>query len=275
MASRPPSASSHADLPGKLVRLTDSVVETHGADVVLIEGGKAHRLRKTASHLTVVYEFRHKAMPTSGKPTTAHATLTPRTAAKSPGEEWMSLGFNCGGAALAWIGVVGMGALTPVTGGVAGIGAAVMYGGAMAATAQCAVSTYRTANVHTGRTAINQQLDDNPAYVWAMRGADVVGLIGAGGALKELKVAHSAVRAEGFSMLQASRSNLSRPLRRRMTEGLGLQGGRRASGAMINRFVRQKLLDGAAGVIGLTASAADGATKDLVIWIVDAAQGNQ
>jgi hypothetical protein len=118
-------------------------------------------------------------------------------------------------------------------------------------------------------------LDNSDTYVWAMRGADVVGLIGAGGALKELKVAHSALKAEGFSMMQAARADLSRPVRRRLTEGLALQGGRRASGPIINRFVRQKLLDGAAGVIGLTASATDGATKDLVIWVVDSLQAGQ
>jgi hypothetical protein len=44
---------------------------------------------------------------------------------------------------------------------------------------------------------------------------------------------------------------------------------------MINRVVRQKLLDGAAGVIGLTASTVDGATKDLVIWIVDSVQAGR
>jgi hypothetical protein len=274
----PPSAGSKPIGPigSALVRLTDGVAETQGADVVLIDAGKAHRLRKTGNPLTVVYEFRPKiALARRSEAGAAKAPPSPRTAAKSPAEEWMSLGFNCGGAALAWIGVVGMGALAPVTGGVGGIGAAVMYGGAIAASAQCAVSTYRTANVYTGRTAINQGLDNSDTYVWAMRGADVVGLIGAGGALKELKVAHSALKAEGFSMMQAARADLSRPVRRRLTEGLALQGGRRASGPIINRFVRQKLLDGAAGVIGLTASATDGATKDLVIWVVDSLQAGQ
>lgn len=198
------------------------------------------------------------------------AAAEKRSPSSSPATEWLNLGFNCGGAALAWVGVVGMSALTPVTGGASAFAAAFMYGGAIAATGQCAVSTFRTSNVYTGRSAINQRLDTNSTYIWTMRAADGIGLVGAGGALREVKIAHTALSAKGFTWSQAARSGLSRPARRQLTGALGLQGSRRVPGPTINRYVRQRLLDGVAGAIGLTASATGGVGKDMVVWIVGA-----
>ena len=175
----------------------------------------------------------------------------------------MSLGFNCGGAALAWIGVVGMGALAPVTGGIGGVGAALLYGGAIAASGQCAVSTFRTSNLYTGHQAWNRRLDESNAYTWTMAGADVIGLLGAGGALRELKAAHTALSAKEFSWSAAMRSDLSRPVRRQLTSALGLVGGKRATTPMINRFVRQRLLDGVAGASGSPAAPRAGSSR---IW---------
>ena len=160
------------------------------------------------------------------------------------------------------------GARAPVTGGVSGFGAALLYGGAVAATGQCAVSAFRTSNIYTGHQNWNTSMDNNAAYIWTMRGADVVGLIGAGGALKELKVAHTALSAKGFGLAQAMQPVLSRPVRRRLPSALGLAGGRRAAAPTINRFVRQRLLDGVGGVVGLVGSASGGVTKDLVVWII-------
>ena len=94
----------------------------------------------------------------------ATAPAPARTAGSSPATEWMNLGLNCGGAVLAWIGVAGLSSLAPVTGGVSGAGAILMYGGAIASTSQCVVSVARTANVHRGRTDINQRMDDSKVY---------------------------------------------------------------------------------------------------------------
>lgn len=99
--------------------------------------------------------------------------------------EWLSFGFNCGGAVLAWVGVVGTGALAPVTGGLSTIGTGLLWGGALGASGACAASTYRVINVYRGKAAINDALDQNKIYVWSMRGADVIALLGAGGAIKE------------------------------------------------------------------------------------------
>ena len=60
-----------------------------------------------------------------------------------------------------------------------------------------AVSIYRTVNVSTGNLAANKRLDDNSIYVWGMYSADAVGLLGAGGALVEMKSDRAVIRAAG------------------------------------------------------------------------------
>lgn len=295
MASVPPLLAARSPIPGSadfrraLVGVVDSVPETRGIGAVLIEAGRMHRLRTPdAGEATVVFELRdrplgipfiqqgsapaRKAAPASPVPAT-------RTAGSSPATEWMNLGLNCGGAVLAWIGVAGLSSLAPVTGGVSGAGAVLMYGGAIASTGQCMVSVARTANVHRGRTDINQRLDDSKVYYWTMLAADGVGLLGAGGALKELKATNAALEGAGFSFGQARRGEtISRPMRRRLTTALELQGATRVSGAVINRVVRQKLLDGAAGALGMFASGYSGVLnetygqgRDLVVWITQEA----
>ncbi|WP_420139365.1 hypothetical protein [Sphingomonas sp.] len=158
-----------------------------------------------------------------------------------------------------------------------------MYGGAIASTGQCMVSVVRTANVERGRVDINQRWDNSPIYYWTMLAADGVGLLGAGGALVELKTTNAVLREAGFSFRQAARSEtISRPMRRRLTTLLDLHGAKRVSGAVINRVVRQKLLDGAAGALGMFASAysgvlneAYGQARDLVVWISEETRGRE
>jgi len=276
-----------------LVGVVDSVPETRGIGAVLIEGGRLHRLRAPdAGEATVVFELRDRprGIPFLQAPPAAASRRAPappaaarsaaqvqRNAASSPATEWVNLGLNCGGAVLAWIGVAGMSSLAPVTGGVSGAGAVLMYGGAIGATGQCMVSVARTTNVARGRTDINQRWDARPTYYWTMLAADGVGLLGAGGALLELKSANAALRGAGWSLGQARRGEtISRPMRRQLTTALELQGATRVAGSVINRVVRQKLLDGAAGALGMFASGyggvlneAWGQSRDLVVWITE------
>ncbi len=280
MASVPPLRSTSSNLRGRLLKVTDSVPQTRRAGVVFIAGGRMQRLRAPGPNgISAVFELRSRPIASAawsragpvGGPllrSQASAAREKRTVGTSPGKEWMSLGLNCGGAALAWIGVVGMGALAPVTGGASGFAAAFLYAGALASTGQCAVSTFRTANVYTGRGAINKKLDDDKVYVWTMRAADGIGLLGAAGALKELKVAHTALSSQGFTWSRAASSSLARPARRQLTTALGVQTAKRFPGPVINRYVRQRLLDGVGGVVGLTASASDGIIKDMVVWVI-------
>ena len=259
--------------------------------MVLVDFGQLHRLRQPQSgEATVVFERRVKPMRVppllarapraAPRPQAARGPARadkPRTAQSSPATEWINLGFNCGGAVLAWIGVAGMGALVPVTGGVSVSGAALLYAGAAASTGQCVVSAVRTANVHRGRSDINAGWDKNPYYVNTMRGADAISLIGAAGALKELRMTNAVLHDAGFSLRRAAQSEtISRPMRRKLTAAMNLQGGARVPGAQINRVVRQRLLDGAAGAVGLFASGfsglvgeAGGGFWDLVVWITE------
>ena len=306
MSSAPPRLAVHPPAHGSgdfrraLVGVVDSVPETRGIGVVFIESGRLHRLRMPdAGEATIVFELRDRPKgipfiqhrPALGRQMSLHAPAPalaprapaqpPRHAPSSPATEWTNLGLNCGGAVLAWIGVAGLTSLAPVTGGVSGLGAIVMYGGALAASGQCVVSVARTANVYRGRTDINEGWDDSRLYYWTMLAADGVGVLGAGGALKELKATNAALREAGFSLARAHRGEtISRPMRRRLTTALELQGAKRVPGAVINRVVRQRLLDGAAGALGLFASGFSGAlnegygqARDLVVWLSEETRG--
>ncbi|RMB53947.1 hypothetical protein C8J44_1559 [Sphingomonas sp. PP-CE-3A-406] len=283
---RQSSLSNRAVLSRHLLQVVDRVPETRGLGVVLIDFGRMQRLRAPSpGTATVVFERRMKpvvvppmlAKPGTAAPRQAQAPQRQRTTETSPATEWINLGLNCGGAALAWIGVAGLTSLAPATGGLSGWGAAILYGGAAASTGQCVVSVARVANVQRGRTDVNQNWDANRWYVRTMLAADVVGLVGAGGALKELKATNAVLREGGFSFIRSTRGEtISRPMRRALTTALELQGGRRVPGVVINHVVRQRLMDGVGGVIGLFASSYSGALGetgsgfwDVVVWITE------
>ena len=171
--------------------------------------------------------------------------------------------------------MVSTASLAPVTGGASAILTGFLWAGALASSGQCAASAYRLTNVYRGRTDINQRLDNSPIYVNVMRGADVVGLVGAGGALKELKVTSAVLHAEGLTFREAAAGPISRPVRRRLTALLELEGGKRLPAHVINSVVRKKLLDGFAGVVGLAASGFGGIGSELIAWITSEADRAQ
>ncbi len=274
------------NLSRHLLQVVDRVAETRGLGVVLVDFGRMQRLRRPPpGTATVVFERRPKPIvvpPLLARPGTrsrgrAQAPQRQRTTETSPAVEWINLGLNCGGATLAWIGVAGLASLAPATGGLSGWGAAMLYGGAAASTGQCVVSVARIANVQRGRGDVNKRWDGNRWYVRTMLAADVVGLVGAGGALKELKATNAVLRRAGYSFGRAADDGwISRPMRRALTSALELEGGKRVSGTVINRVVRQRLMDGVGGVIGLFASSYSGALNevgsgfwDLVVWITE------
>ncbi len=297
MASAPPLASPNArrnTLPAAnpfapasvvfkrdLIRAVDGVPQTRGLGVVLVDFGRLTHLRRPSpGDATVVFERCVRPVrtpPLLAKSATAPRRAQPRTPQTSPATEWMNLGFNCGGAVLAWVGIAGMGALAPVTGGLSLPGAALLYAGAAASTGQCVVSVVRTANAHRGRADINAGWDASPLYVNTMRAADGISLIGAGGALKELRATNAVLHEAGFSLKRGVRSEaISRPMRKRLTTMMGLEGGKRVPGAEINRVVRQRLLDGVGGAVGLFASGYSGLLNeggngfwDVVVWITE------
>lgn len=264
-----------------LVRAVDGVPQTHGLGVVLIDFGRLSHLRRPSpGDASVVFERRVR--PVRTPPLLAKSVVTPRraqprNARTSPATEWINLGFNCGGAVLALVGIAGLGALAPVTGGLSLPGAALLYAGAAASGGQCVVSVVRIANLHRGRADINDGWDAWPLYVNTMRVADGVSLIGAGGALKELRTTNAVLQEAGFSLKRGVRSEaISRPMRKRLTTMMELKGSNRVAGAEINRVVRQRLLDGVGGAVGLFASGFSGLLNDggsgfwdIVVWITE------
>lgn len=149
----------------------------------------------------------------------AGASVPKRSGGTSVADEWRALGFNCGGAALSWIGVVGSGAAAPVTGGSTFGVALLLYAGAAASSVQCTASVYRMWNIHRQKKSINDNLDASPTYKWTMLGLDAIGLAGAGGALKDAYAtqrAYSAARTTWGAALQRTTS----PAQRRQVAGL-------------------------------------------------------
>jgi hypothetical protein len=116
-------------------------------------------------------------------------------------------------------------------------------------------------------------MDKDRTYYWTMLGLDVVGLVGAGGALKEAGATSRALDEAGVGWRRGL-GTLNRNERLRLTRSLELQGTRRVPAAQINRLLKQKLLDtlGAAG--GIFGSASSGAIKELVVWIITPPDSN-
>jgi hypothetical protein len=106
-----------------------------------------------------------------------------------------------------------------------------------------------------------------------MRGLDVVGLLGVGGAYKDIMETREALDASGVGWRRAIAGEISRPQRRVITKELGLLGNKRVAPGLIGSVVKQRLLAAIAGGVGMGASAATGATHDLIVWILSPGQG--
>jgi hypothetical protein len=191
-----------------------------------------------------------------------------RTGQTSPAQEWLAFGFNCGGAVLSWVGVVGTAATAPVTGGQSLLGTALLWGGALAASGACSVSVFRAGAMITGHAAVNQSLDGNGPYLWTMRGFDLVGLLGVGGAIKDIMATRDALEVSGLGWRRAMADEISRPQRRVITQSLDLVGSKRVGAKLIGAIVKQRLLAAIAAGVGVGSSAAAGSMHDLVVWVV-------
>ncbi|WBO57767.1 hypothetical protein GT370_10555 [Acidocella sp. MX-AZ03] len=209
---------------------------------------------------TVIFEVR----PSPALKTVA---AKPRTASTSPAQEWLSFGFNCGGAALAWVGVVGTAATAPVTGGQSLWGTSFLWGGAVASTASCSVSVFRVGAMLSGHENVNTRLDNSGAYVWTMRGLDVVALLGAKGAITDIMEADATMKETGVTWQNVFGAQMSRPQRLRVTQQLALQGAKRVSTTKISSVIKLRLLSAVSAGIGMAGSALTGSTHDLIIWI--------
>src|SRR5262249_20313494 len=159
--------------------------------------------QRGSKNLTVVFEVFVSQQHVRGP-------LPKRDRHTSVAAEWTSLGLNCGGAVLAWLGVVGTALVAPETGGASLYATSVMYTGAVASTGQCGFSIYRVYNIKHGREDRNQSLDDNKYYIWGMRAADGVAFLGAGGAFAEYRATRRALEEAGVSWLGAATGGFKR-----------------------------------------------------------------
>jgi hypothetical protein len=262
-------ASSSQSLPvDRILGVIDASPETRGMGCYVMVDGHATKLRDPGSrYSSVVIELRPNAQQAGG-----------RTPFSSATGEWLSWGLNCTGMVLAWVGVAGTVTVAPVTGGTSLVGSAFLYGGAVAATAQCSVATYRISNVLNDNEWANEALDRDKSYVWAMRALDGVSLVGAGGAIKEVVETRAALKEADVAVGDAIGA-LNRHDRMLLTDALKLQGGRRVAAVSINNVVKLRLLDGVGAVLATAGSAKDtggvihdvgAGVHDVVIWVVSA-----
>jgi hypothetical protein len=209
-------------------------------------------------------ELENRTAPAPKKP----SFDTPRSATTSPAMEWLGLGLNCGGAVLAWVGVVTTGALTPITGGLSAFASLALWTGAVSSTMQCAVSTYRVGNLLRDRDDINASLDNNSNYTMVMSGLDGIGLVTAAGAFVEAVRVNSKLTKVGSGLSKGTSQNFSRRQRLHITTELGLKGVRRAPAEVINKIIKKQIMDTIGAAVGIAGSASSGIIKDVVIWVI-------
>ena len=164
--------------------------------------------------------------------------------------------------------MVGTGLLAPVTAGATVFGTTVLYAGAVAGTGQCLASVYRVGNAARGRSDINEALDRSDLYYWTMLAADGVGLAGVKGAATGVKATVAATRRAGVEIGDLAARALTAAQRAEMASVLGLNATKVGS-RVINRAVRQKLLDGAGAVLGMYSSYDGGIVRELIVWVVE------
>lgn len=257
-ARPPPRPVASGVYARRLVAAVDSVPATRGMGVMLIDHGRLSVVRACAPDATFVVVQLRSPSP----------KVVPGPERIPSGKEWLNLGLNLGGAALSWIGIAGSVAAAPETGGVS-LGATVLlYGGATASSLQVVNSVGRLYAVYSGHSRWVTNLDHNAVYTRTSTALDVIGLVGAGGAVKETVATTRALGRAGSSFSEGLGA-LNRQQRLRLTAALELQGARRVAASRINLVLRLKLLDAFGAAYGTGTSAYGGAVHDLVVFIVD------
>ncbi len=134
--------------PASLLSALNRVPDVAGMGIVLIDRGVVQVLHAAPTGGSDIILERRRSI--------IAGTPAPRTETSSAPGEWLSFGFNCGGAALAWVGVVGTTSLAPITGGLSLVGAGILYAGVLGASGACAASIYRVGNIYRDRADINE-----------------------------------------------------------------------------------------------------------------------
>ncbi len=264
-----PAASRTAQLIGnrpvssgvyqrRLVAAVDSIPQTKGLGVLLVDHGRKQTLRRSG-HQKPFVVIQLRDVPSK------QSAMTPIKVSLQA--EWLSLGLNLTGATVAWIGVVGSVAAAPETLGGSLIVTGLMWGGAVSSSIQVINSAGRIIAVYAGKARTVDWLDNQSWYSIANTSLDIIGLAGAATTavqtvkmVRKMRTANVTIR-EGLGQL-------SRPQRRRMTEALELAGNKRATAAAINLTLKFKLLDAMGAAYGTGVSTYNGVLHQLVVWIV-------
>ena len=258
---KPPEAGYAA----RLLLAVDSVLETRGLGVKVLVGGRITTLRgSSAGQPFVLINLR--------PPLGAQASTKPQAPPLpdvSVGKEWANFALNLGGATLSWIGVAGTAAVAPETGGASLIGTTFLWTGAVASSVSVGNSIARLTAIYTGHASIVAKADKMCVYTITNDVLDLAGIAGAGSAFKEAAAADKALGRVGVSTWEAASGKaFSRPMRRRITEAMALQGAKRVAAARITLIVRLKLIDAFAAAYGVSASSYAGGIHDIAVLIV-------
>ena len=270
MASKPKAGITTPSYSARLIGAVDSVPETHGMGVRLIDDNRMSVLRASPPMQPfVVIQLRPPRAAAPGP------VAGPKPVEEvSVGKEWLNLGLNLGGATLSWIGVAGSVAAAPETGGVSLAGTVLLYGGATASSVQVGNSVWRLWAIYHGHSRWVSQADHNAVYTRVNTGLDVVGLVGAGGAVKETVGTVRALDEAGLG-IRDGLGALNRQQRLRLTGALELEGAKRVAAARINFILRLRLLNAFAAAYGTGASSYNGAVHDVVVFIVHPSGGDK
>jgi len=246
----------------RLILIVDSVPETMGMGVVVVDSGRQQVLRRPMGNAGGYVVFQFQSGPAGNRAPAAHSS--------GFWSELWGAGVSTAGAAVSGIGVVAATAAEPETAGLSTPAVVLLWGGLTASVAQCGVSYYRLANVVTGHEDVNQAMDQSAGWRATMYVLDGVGLIGAGGALKEVAATSKALKAAGVSEEVATAGRLTRQQRLAFTAATEGATVKRLSNRVISAYAKRQLLDRTAAAIGMLSSSAvgGGIVHDVVILVV-------
>lgn len=247
-----------------LILAVDRIEELAGSGIAFIGYGACEIVRKAPpgqDATFVIFQVNRPSNPGRTLPLPQHRNRIRN--------ELVDLGFNCGGTALWAIGTLVFGAAAASTGGTSGIAAYAANAATMASLAQCSISAYRVYNEATDQAERNDAMDQSFVYQRVAKpGLDVVGLAGASVALRQALRYSGTLTRNGASLGSVLRGDaIARPMRRRITQGLGIQGTRRLSSSTLTARTRLELLETLGAGLDLSGSAIGGLGHEVIVYI--------
>ena len=265
----------------------DSIPELIGAGVIYTNGATAVKLREfqPICYVNPVYVILKEAPPLNKK-TELQAELESNSRNSKLVGELVGAGLSCGAAVFSWIVIAGASAAVPVSGGASSAVVVLTYSAAIASTAQCANSLFRTGG-EIVEPSVNDWLDSQEWYTNTTMALDIISVAGAAGAgFATIKTAITIRAATGQSFLTVLKG-MSRAERKRITQEIirvnhpGISNGalkamvranaypKRYSNIQITEALKLQLKDALGATLSFTGSATSGVVKSLAIGIYE------